>query len=93
MKQCLHITFKLNKPKTFLTSVVQKSARSLSIEGTAQLLPVAKHVKVIACGLRDNVDEFLDTLHNEMARDSISELEIQPTLKERDFRGVFRVIE
>lgn len=94
MNQCLHITFILDSSKEFLHAVVLKEARSLGIEGIAQMISNdVKQVKVIACGDRESVEEFLDILHNELARDSIKDLEVEPFLKEKDFRGVFRVIE
>lgn len=94
MNQCLHITFILDRSKEFLHAVIQKGARSLGIEGTAQMTSNdVQQVKVIACGNKDAVEEFLDILHNELARDSIKDLEVEPFLKEKDFRGVFRVIE
>ena len=94
MSQCLHITFFLDGPKNFLHSVVQKQARTLGLEGTVQVVNgQGKSVKILACGGRESIDDFVDLLHKEAARDAIKDIEIEPFIKEKDFRGVFRVIE
>jgi acylphosphatase len=90
MMQCLRITFPHNDSTDFLHTFIQKNARSLEIEGTAQL--VANHIKIVACGTKDAIDAFLDFLHKEAAKKSI-DLEIEPFLKDKDYRGVFRIIE
>ncbi|MGB8468179.1 MAG: acylphosphatase [Candidatus Babeliales bacterium] len=93
MSQCLHITF-LVKNKNFLQDVVQKKARQLGIEGVVQGLNAPEsQVKMIACGTRDALDQLVDALHQGVGKNHISDMAIEPTLKERDFRGVFRVIE
>ena len=94
MSQCLHITFFLDGSKKFLHTVIQKHARSLGLEGTVQVINGdGKSVKVLACGGRESIDDFVDLLHKEAARDAIADIEIEPFMKEKDFRGVFRVIE
>ncbi len=94
MSQCLHITFMLSNSKKFLQGVVQKHAKTLGLEGTVQVINgEGKSVKVLACGPREAIDDFVDVLHNEASKESIKNIEIEPFIKERDFRGVFRVIE
>lgn len=92
MNQCLNITFALRSPKDFLQSVVQKNAKSLGIEGVAQYIS-AEQVRIVICGSRDAIDDFLDVLHKEVAKASIEEMHIEPFLKEKDYRGVFRILE
>lgn len=94
MSQCLHITFFLDGPRNFLHNVIQKHARSLGLEGTVQIINGnGKSVKILACGDRESVDDFLELLHKEAAKDAIKDIEVEPFIKEKDFRGVFRVIE
>lgn len=94
MSRCLHITFSLDGPQKFLHNGIQKFARSLNLEGTVQVVNGnGRAVKLLVCGQRDAMDDFLDFLHKEAARDAIQNMEIEPFIKERDFRGVFRVIE
>ncbi|MEX0939819.1 MAG: acylphosphatase [Candidatus Babeliales bacterium] len=94
MSQCLHITFSLEESKKFLQNIVQKKARLLGIEGTAQIVNGnGSSVRVLACGPKDVMEDFIEALHKEVAKETIKDIEIEPFLKEKDFRGVFRVIE
>jgi acylphosphatase len=94
MSQCLHITFLMEAPKTFLHSVIQKKARALGIEGTVRVYSNGeKSITLIACGQKEAMDDFVDLLHKEAAKESIKDMEIEPFIKEKDFRGVFRIIE
>lgn len=94
MSQCLFITFSLVSSKDFLHDVIQKKARSLGIEGTVRIEnDNGKFIKILACGSRDAMQELIDELHAQAAKDAITNIEIEPFIKEKDFRGVFRVIE
>lgn len=94
MSQCLHITFIADNPKEFLHDTVQIEARTLGIEGIAQLKHETENgVKIIACGSKQALEDFVDVLHKGVAKEVIHGMAIEPTLKERDFRGVFRIIE
>lgn len=92
MSQCLKITFFLDVPKNFLKNIVQKNARDLRLEGTAQILS-EKQVKIIICGQKDLIDKFVDALHRDLAEYSMESLEIEPFIKDKDYRGAFRIIE
>ncbi|MEX0849329.1 MAG: acylphosphatase [Candidatus Dependentiae bacterium] len=92
MYKCLKITFTAQLPKGYLQKTVQKSARDLAVEGVAQLL-VDDFVKIIVCGPMEKVDDFLDNLYDEINSIELEELQVEPFLKDRDFRGVFRVLE
>ncbi len=92
MNQCLLITF-ISKNKTeVLSEFVQKHAQKYSLEGMIQPLE-SIHVKIIACGKRDDVEKFLDALHKSAAEKELEDIEVEPFLKDRDYRGVFRCIE
>jgi len=92
MKQCLRISFSMDIPENFLQNVIQKNARDLELEGTAQVVD-SIHIKIVACGSKENVEEFLDILHKKRSQESMENFEIEPFLKEKDYRGVFRIIE
>ena len=93
MSQCLHIKFSLDGSKKVLHNF-QKYARALDLEGTVQVINgQGKEVKLLACGAKDAMEDFLDLLHEDAAKDLIQDIEIEPFIKEKDFRGVFRVIE
>lgn len=74
-----------------IQTLIQKDARSLSIEGSIQLHD--GKIKIIACGKKDNIDKFIDLVHKEMAAYSEETIEVEPFLKDKDYRGVFRIIE
>lgn len=93
MKKCLKVTISVeNIPKDFLKKVIQKYANSFKVEGAAQLA-ADESIKIIACGKKEAVDDFLDILHKETAKFKLNDLLVEPFLKEKDYRGVFRVIE
>lgn len=93
MNKCLKITFSAKIPEDFLHGTIQKNARKLSIEGTVQPLQEENHIRIIACGTKDNIDAFLDALHKSFSKLDVETLEIEPFLKDKDYRGVFRVIQ
>jgi acylphosphatase len=93
MNKCLKITFVLDFPDGYLQSFIQKHAKKLGIEGIAQVVSPGKKIRIIACGTKDAVDQFLDILHKGSAQGVPSDMEVEPFLKDKDYRGVFRVIE
>lgn len=92
MYKCLKITFTGNFPKGFLQKYVLKCARDFLIEGHAQLI-MENAVKIIVCGSLEHVDAFLDKLYDDLNQIELDELLVEPFAKDRDFRGVFRVLE
>lgn len=92
MKQCLRVTLYVQAYNQALNDSIQKAAKKAGIEGTVQKVN-EKEITVFACGTKMHVDDFLDTLHQKVATKELDFLEIEPFLKDRDFRGVFRVIE
>jgi acylphosphatase len=92
MNRCLKITFSTSKSKEFLDSVIKKSARDLGIEGTVQALG-SESINIFACSSKETLEDFLDVLHKEEARGLVQDIVIQPFLKNKDYRGVFRVID
>lgn len=92
MKKCLKIIFSAPISEDFLQSIL-KTARFLEVEGTAQVMPPENTVRIIACGLKENVDNLLDMIHKEIAKLHINSIQVEPFIKEKDYRGVFRIIE
>jgi len=92
MKKCVKITFQVPLKKDFLQNVVQQNARLFGLEGVAQT-QAPDAVKIIAFGEIDAIDNLVDVLHKEATTYSIHNIEIEPFLKDRDYRGIFRVIE
>jgi acylphosphatase len=92
MKKCLKISFSGVDHETF-TQTIQKHGTKLGIEGTIQTVPAQKSFKIIVCGDKDDVDKFVDVLHKETAQAGVTDVHIEPFVKAKDYRGVFRVIE
>lgn len=92
MKKCVKITFNVPLKKDFLHHFIQKQARSLALEGVAQVT-APDTVKVIVYGEMDAIDDLVDLIHKEAHTYKITKIEIEPFLKDRDYRGIFRVIE
>ncbi|MCF7900183.1 acylphosphatase [Candidatus Babeliales bacterium] len=92
MNQCLRITFVVDVGSDILHSLVHKYAKKLSIEGMVQ--PVTNTmIKIMACGPKEKMDEFLDALHEAVGLKKLHDIQIEPFFKDRDYRGVFRVLE
>jgi acylphosphatase len=92
MSQCMRINLVIKGDKSYIQALVRKYATEYNLEG---LLQTADHqaVKVVACGDAVEIEAFMGALHKEFAKDNLNIAEIEPFLKDRDYRGVFRVIE
>ncbi|MEX0672251.1 MAG: hypothetical protein WD068_02735 [Candidatus Babeliales bacterium] len=93
MKQCLRITFTVDA-HDYLTNGILKYAKKLGLEGIAQMIEKRK-AQVVIYGTEDAIDEFVDMLYQDSAtaKKGAQDIEIEPLVKELNFRGVFRVIE
>jgi len=92
MNQCLQITACVGLLKGFLHNFVQKKASQLKLEGVAQLIGDDK-VKIVVCGVKDNIDIFVDALHSGSSKFKLDEIQLESFLMKKNYRGVFRVIE
>lgn len=92
MKKCLKITLMSSMPGGGFRDSVQSSARKLNLEGTVQFIE-PNEIVIIACGSKDNIDVFLDNLHQGFGVDVPEEVQVEPFLKEKDYRGIFRILE
>lgn len=94
MHKCLKILFGGKFSSNFLRAFIQSSAKKYALEGVAQMHnDESLHVSIVVCGRKENVDSFLDVLHVNAARYGVENIEVEPFLKDKDYRGVFRVIE
>lgn len=92
MKKCLRISVG-HKGSTEFVQEVHKKGSKLGIEGTLQAVPGDHEMVIIACGLKDQVDQFVDVLHKHAAQEGIADISIEPYVKAKDYRGAFRIIE
>ena len=93
MNKCLRINITVDITEDFLHNFIQKNARKFDLEGSAKIVDGDNQFVVIVCGEKDNIDSFLDVLHKGSSKCVPELIEVEPFLKDRDYRGVFRVIE
>lgn len=91
MDRCLKISVSGTIPDNFVETIIQTSARQCGLEGTVQAVD-AHHIYIVACGEQEFLDQFLDILH-QRNKAGVDDIEIEPFLKAKDYRGVFRIIE
>lgn len=92
MKRCLKISFDISQaPESFLL-FVQKKAKELHIEGTAQVVE-SKTIRMVVQGKSENVEQFVDLMHAGYKEWLPSDISEEPFLSNRDYRGTFRIIE
>ena len=92
MKLCIKITFSIGSRGDFLRAYLLKHANNLAVEGTARLIESSRAM-IIACGKKDNVDDFVDVIHEGSSKYKLDNIELEPFMKIKDYRGIFRVIE
>lgn len=92
MKKCLKIILKSSSLDTGLRDSIQIAARELDLEGTIQLIE-QHEIIIIACGSKENIDDFLDEVHEGFGGVVPEDVQIEPFLKEKDYRGTFRILE
>jgi acylphosphatase len=92
MKKCLKITLVSNNSDGGFRDSVQNAARKLDVEGTVQFAEPNQTV-IIACGSKENIDAFLDNLHQGFGITVPEDVQVEPFLKEKDYRGIFRILE
>jgi len=92
MNRCLKINMIIEIKEGLLENLIRKNAQKFKIEGYAQAMD-KKTVKIVACGKSDDIDSFLDALYKGHKNTKPSSLEVDPFLRDKDYRGVFRVIE
>lgn len=92
MNKCLRITLQIKVEETLLQNYIQKNAKKFDIEGTAQAID-KQNIKIIACGESENIDKFMDTIYAGYKGITPVVIEVEPFLKDKDYRGVFRLIE
>jgi len=74
-----------------LKNLIQKNAQQLAIEGIGNIQGPSK-VKIVANGTNDAIDKFIDKLYDGYKGSRPTTIEVEPFIKDRDYRGVFRVI-
>jgi acylphosphatase len=92
MNKCLRITLQIKIEEGTLQNYIQKNAKKFNIEGIAQAVD-KETIKIIACGESENIDKFVDSIYAGYKDAKPTIIEVEPFLKDKDYRGVFRLIE
>ena len=93
MAQCLRIHCQIEQADLEVVyEFIQKIANKHKIEGLVQ--PVeGQRIRIVICGEKEGIESFLDELHKGGAKiPELVDFELEPFLKDKDYRGVFRVI-
>lgn len=94
MNKCLRILITAKFSDNQLRGFIQRSAKDLGLEGTAQVINKPdKKVQIAICGYPEKLDRFIDFLHTGNKDFDLKTIEVEPFLKDKDYRSVFRVIE
>lgn len=94
MNKCLRIALTAHESKDFLRGIIQRHARTLGLEGMAQMIDQkGKQIRITVCGSAVDLDHFIDLLHKETDAFDVHTMEVEPFLKDKDYRSVFRVID
>ena len=91
MKQCLKIIVEGKVQGVGYRELVHKKAEKYSIEGTIQNGNDGT-VIIHACGLSEDLDKLIDDLYKGTAKSEVKNIAVEPFVKEKDFRNVFRII-
>ena len=91
MCRCLKILVNVENWQERLSQAVQKRAQKDSLEGQLQLV-AHNQLKIVVCGREELVDEFIDYLYDLFVTIGADVEQLEPFIKERDYRGIFRVI-
>jgi hypothetical protein len=92
VEKCLKILFNADVAKAGLQKVLQTCTKKVAVEGVAQMF-AENNIRIIVCGSVENVDIFIDLMYQELGKANIEEPVIEPFLKDRDYRGIFRIVE
>lgn len=91
MSRCIKMTFEVKNGNERLFEEIQKKAREYQLEGFI-MASSPQAIKMIACGVSADLEVFLDTVDEIIVRQGGQNVEIDPFLKDKDYRGVFRIM-
>ncbi len=91
LKKCVKIKVLGKVQGVGYRTFIQKSAAKLSIEGTIRNESDGS-VFMLAYGPSDKLDDLIDFVYKGSAKSKIEDVIVEPMIKEKDFRGVFRLI-
>jgi acylphosphatase len=92
MDKCLKILFHADVPRDAIQKMLNNCIKKIAVEGVAQMFS-ENNIRIIVCGSVENVDAFIDMMYQELIKANVEEPVIEPFLKDKDYRGVFRIIQ
>jgi acylphosphatase len=93
MYKCLRISFDATAHNASVMQTIQQIAKRHDLEGFVQSVVSEKKIMIIACGNSEALDSFLDTLYHDLNKEPIGYIHVEPFLNDKDYRGVFRILE
>lgn len=94
MNKCIKIMWRISdqKVESVMLSAIQRSADTLAVEGIL-CVKTPQLFEIMVAGEKQAVDKFLDEVYQIIEVPSnLGELEIIAAAKERDYRGIFRIM-
>lgn len=89
--KCVRIACTCKPTKAFADDV-QKFATKLELEGVYQVVDPT-HVRIVAIGVKEKIDLFIDVLYKLGSRMKPFAIEVEPFVKDKDYRGIFRILQ
>ncbi len=74
------------------TEQIRKLAIQYHLEGTL-FVHTTGEIEITIFGRKELIDTFIDELHQCSGSDTALQVAIEPAKKDKDYRGVFRVIQ
>jgi len=74
-----------------LQTFIKDQAAHFLVEGSLQIFS-PQNIRVVVCGQKDSIDLFVDALFKTVHK-NCDNVHLEPFLKNRDYRGKFRIIE
>lgn len=91
MKRCLRMLVNVENWQSDWGLQIQKHAKKLEVEGLMQALD-DHQLRIMICGESEKIDDFMDFLYDFFVTIEAQISDLEPFIKERDYRGIFRVI-
>lgn len=92
MAKCLEISISFQGNRIPFQEKIAKKAKECQLEGILEIKSDSQ-LLVSVCGTVNEIDKFIDFLYEEQQDLSAVIIDIEPFIKEKDYRNVFRIIE
>ena len=89
--RCVKVVFDVKTYQSVLLEKIQSEAHARALEGCL-IVHHPNTIKIVVCGTGDAVELFVDFIYAVMAAYEGNQMAVDAFLKDKDYRGVFRVI-